>query len=178
MIHRWAIFVAFVGVLLGLSFLRPQRSQEAGYLAVRTLPINTRINSTLWTFQKGETPIALWRAPKLEDLAGKYLNSEIKEGFAITLTNLSESPKLTFSRDSVPLTFNLGDLGSLGAYLNAGAKVYVCDRETLLCTGGPYEVKALVGNIDSQLVLICLSDKEADEVRKIKKPTLRIAALP
>ena len=71
-----------------------------------------------------------------------------------------------------------GDLGSLGAYLNAGAKIYVCDQETLLCTGGPYEVKALVGKIDSQLVLICLTGKEANEVRKIKKPALRIAVLP
>ncbi len=178
MIIRWAIFVVFVVALLGISFRMPQKSQEAEYLAVRNLPMNTRVNSTLWIFQKGDTPVALWRASKPEDLAGKYLKSEIKEGSAITLTNLSESPKLTFSSENVPFTFNLGDLGSLGAYLNAGAKVVVCDQETLLCTGGASEVKALVGKVDSQLVLICLTGKEADEVRKIKKPTLRIAVLP
>src|SRR5205085_2147072 len=122
------------------SFKMPHKSQEAGYLAARNLPMNTRVNSTLWTFQKGETPVAFWRAPKPKDLAGKYLKSDIKEGSAITLTNLSESPKLTVSSDSVPFTFNIADLGSLGAYLNAGAKVYVCDQEALLCTAGPYEV--------------------------------------
>ena len=178
MILRWVIFVVFVGALLGTSFRMPHKSQEAEYLAARNLPMNTRVNSTVWTFQKGETPIALWRAPKPEDLAGKYLKSEIKDGSVITLTDLSESPRLTFSSDSVPFTFNLGDLGPLGAYLNAGAKVHVCDQETLVCTGGPYEVKALVGKVDSQLVLICLTDSQAGEVRKIKKPTLRIAVLP
>src|SRR5258708_10899744 len=155
MIIRWAIFVVFVVALLGFSFRMPQKSHEAEYLAVRNLPMNTRVNSTLWIFQKGDTPVALWHAPKPEDLAGKYLKSEIKEGSAITLTDLSESPKLTFSSDSVPFTFNLGDLGSLGTYLNAGAKVYVCDQDTLLCTGGPHEVNALIGKVDSQLVLIC-----------------------
>jgi hypothetical protein len=178
MILRWAIFIFFVGALLGFSLRVPQESQEAEYLAARSLPINSRLNSTLWTFQKGDTPVAIWRAPKPEDLAGKYLKSEVEEGSPITLANLSESPKLTLSSESVPFTFSLGDLGSLGPYLNAGAKVYVCDQETLLCTGGPYEVKALIGKIDSQLVLICLTSKEAEEVRKIKKPALRIAVLP
>jgi hypothetical protein len=178
MILRWAIFVVFVGTLLGFSFLMPRKSQEAEYLAARNLPMNTRVNSTMWIFQKGETPVALWRAPRAQDLAGKYLKSEIKGGSPIALTNLSESPKLTVSSDSVPFTFNPGDLGSLSEYLNAGAKVYVCDQETLLCKGGPYEVKALVGKLDSQRVLICLTRKDADEVRKIKKPTLRIAVLP
>jgi len=178
MILRWAIFVVFVVALLGTSLRMSHKSQEAEYLAARTLPMNTRVNSTLWTFQKGETPAAFWRAPKPGDLAGKYLKKEIQEGSPITPPELSESPKLTFSSESVPLTFNLGDLGSLGAYLNAGAKVYVCDHDTQLCTGGPYEVKALVGKVDAQLVLICLTVKEADEVREIKKPTLRIAVLP
>jgi hypothetical protein len=178
MILRWAVFLVFVGTLVGFSCSRQKISREAEYLAARTLPMNTRVNSTLWTLQKGENPAALWRAPKSEDLAGKYVKSEIKEGSDITLANLSAFPKLTISSDSVPFTFNLGDLGSLGAYLNAGAKVYVCDQETLLCTGGQYEVKAMVGKDDSQLVLICLTSKEADEVRKIKKPTLRIAMLP
>jgi hypothetical protein len=178
MIPRWSIFVIFVVALLGVSLEMPHKSQEAGYLAARNLPMNTRVNSTLWIFQKGETPVASWRAPKPEDLTGKYLKSDIKEGSAITLTNLSESPKLTFSSDSAPFTFNLGDLGPLGAYLNAGAKVYVCDQETLLCAGGPHEVKAVLGKVDVQLALICLTGKEADDVRKIKKPTLRIAVFP
>jgi hypothetical protein len=137
MILRWAIFVVFVGALLGFSLRMPHESQEAEYLAARNLPVNSRLNSTLWTFQKGETPVAVWGAPKPEDLAGKYLKSEIKEGSPIRVANLSESPKLTFSSESVPFTFSLSDLGSLGAYLNAGAKVYVCDQETLLCTGVP-----------------------------------------
>jgi hypothetical protein len=177
MILRWAIFLVFVGALAGLSCSIQKKSQEAEYLAARTLPMNTRVSSALWTLQKGENPAALWRAPKPEDLAGKYVKSEIKEGSDITLSNLSVFPKLSFSSESVPFTFSLGDLDSLSPYLNAGAKVYVCDQETLLCTGGPYEVKALVGKFDSQLVLICMTSKEADEVRKIKKPRLRIAML-
>lgn len=178
MIIRWAFFLVFVGTLVGFSFSMRKKSREAEYLAARTLPMNTRVNSNLWTLQKGENPAALWRAPKPEDLAGKYVKSEIKEGSAITLANLSEFPKLTYSSDLVPFTFNFGDLGSLAAVLNAGAKVYVCDQETLLCAGGPYEVKALVGRVDSQLVLIYLNSNEADDVRRIKKPILRIAVLP
>src|SRR5262249_41572649 len=141
-------------------------------------PINTRINSSLLTFEEGDTPVASWGTPKPEDLAGKYVHREIKKDSAITLKDLSESPQLTFSNNSVPFTYNLGDLGPLSAYLNAGAQVYVCDQDTLSSTGGQYEVKALVGKVDSQLVLICLTSKQADEVRKIKKPVLRIAVLP
>lgn len=178
MILRWVIFVILAGAISGLSFWRRHELHEAEYLAARILPMNTRLNSTLWTFQKGDTPVALSRAPKPEDLTGKYVNSEIKQGQPITLRNVSESPKLTFPESSVPFTFNLADFGPLGPYLNSGAKVSVCDTDTLLCPGGPYEVKALVGKVDSQLVLICLPSREADEVRKIKKPTLRIAALP
>jgi len=178
MILRWVIFLVFVGALVAFSCSMEKKSVETEYVAARTLQTNTRVNSTLWTLQKRQNPAALWRGPKPEDLAGKYVKSEITEGFDITLANLSAFPKLTFSSNSVPFTFKLGDLGPLGTYLNAGAKVYVCDQETLLCTGAPYEVKALVGNVDSPLVLICLTDAEATEVRKIKKPTLRIAALP
>jgi hypothetical protein len=178
MILRWVIFLVFVGALVGFSCSMQKQSAETEYVAARTLEMNTRVNSALWTLQKGENPAAFWRGPKPEDLVGKYVKSEIKEGSDITLANLSALPKLTFSNDSVPFTYNLGDLGALSAYVNAGAKVYVCDQETLLCTGGPYEVRALVGNVDAPLVLICLTTTEAAEVRKIKKPTLRIAALP
>lgn len=153
-------------------------SQDAEYVAIRRLPVNTRLQATLWTFRRGETPAAFWSAPKPEDLSGKYLNREIGQDKPITPSDLSESPKLAFSKDRVPLTFNLGDLGPLGPYVNAGAEVYVCDQETLSCTGGPYKVETLVGKVESQLVLICLTSKDADEVRKIKKPALRISKFP
>jgi hypothetical protein len=179
MIIRWLVFAFFVIAVCVTGWFRQQHSppQRAGYLAVRKLPINTRINSNLWILRKGDTPVASWDIPNPADLKGKYVQREVENGSPIPLEDLSDSPQLTFSKDTVPFTYKLEDLGPLSEYLNAGAKVFVCDQDTDSCSGGPYDVMALVGK-DSQLALICLKSAQADAVRKIKKPTLRIAVLP
>jgi hypothetical protein len=175
---RWAFFIVFLGLLGLLSWSRSKKRLESEYQAARTLTINTRVNSDLWTLRRGDDPASLWRAPKTEDLAGKYVKNTINEGEAITPTKLSVFPQVIFPKDTVPFTLPLRDLGPVGMYVNAGTKVYICDQETMSCPGSPYEVKALIGKVESQLILFCLPVKEADEVRKIKNPTLHLAALP
>ena len=177
---RWVAFVIFVFAVLGIGLWRYHKvsTQTAGYIAVRKLPVNTRIASNLWILQKGDTPFASWSIPKPEDLLGRYVRHDIEANSAIVPDDLSESPQLTLAKDRVPLAYNLADAGPLASYLNKGAQVYVCDQDNLSCTGGPYEVETLLGKLDAQLVLIDLSSKDANELRKIKKPMLVIATLP
>jgi hypothetical protein len=179
MTARVIAFSLFILAVFGISILESRCKappQTAGYIALRNLVKNTRINSTLWTFQKGETPVASWGMPKPEGLIGRYARHDILQGKPITAEALSDLPQLTLDDDKVRLTYNLNVLGPLGSYLNAGAKACVCEQENSACTGGPYDVEALIGKVDSQLVLIDVTNIQAVELRKIKKPTLRIAA--
>jgi hypothetical protein len=178
MTPRWVAFGIFLAAILITGYCRRHESTLAGYVAARDLPSNTRITPGLWTLRKGDTPVASWGIPKEDMLNGKYVREPIKKDDLITPENLSDSPTLTFGADLTPFTSNLNDVGSLSGYVNAGGQISICDQDTQICSGGPYKVIALIGRVDSQLVLLLLTKQESEEVRKIKKPILRIVTLP
>lgn len=174
---RWIAFIGFLIVIVLMAFLRRRDGQEGGYVAIRDLPVNTRINSGVWFLRRGDSPAASWQTPPEKSLVGYYLKEPIKKDALIHPENLSDGPALTFGADSIPYISNLSEAGSLSAYINTDTQISVCDQDAGTCAG-PYRVKALIGKLDSQLVLLMLKKQEYEEVHKLKKPTLRVAALP
>jgi hypothetical protein len=178
MIIRWVTYFVFViAVVIGSIYHRHIATRSrAVWLAAMELKENTRISTNYLDKSECPTPLNAWGLPDPRDFDGKYVISTIPRGGEITFTNLSPMPQLFTMNDEILLFYPSQDLGSAGSYLNSGAKVWICESENGN-ENGPYTVKAVLGKSEPFTLVIQAPKVDAEVLRKISKPQLKLVSL-
>jgi hypothetical protein len=149
---------------------------SSSWLASVDIPANTRIAAVHLVSPEFRTPAAAWRLPDRKTIEGKYALDLIPKGVEVTQSKLSPSPSLHQREGYTFVFYGSPQVGPLLVHLNANSKVYVCEEDKV-CNSGPYQVETIIGAEASQVLVLRISNKDAEFLKKISKPFFRIASL-
>jgi hypothetical protein len=179
-VASWHLLAAVFGFAAAVTWVAhgsaaPKPAPVPAWLAARWLPANTRISAGDLRRPAFPTPLSVRGLADPKDLAGKYLYSEHKQGDAVWLTDLVESPVIPVKAATTVLFFKTETLGGARSSVNAGSRVRICP-ESGACDKSEYRVEAVLG-ADAASLAVRIPDPDLDRVRGIAKPSLIVAGL-
>jgi hypothetical protein len=185
MTPRWIGYFIFLGLVITGNLLSHYShdvvpAPPAVWLSSRTLPLNTRISAIDLQEPKFPTPASALGLPDMIEVIGLYTLDEIPKGKEVTPDKLGKSPNVSVEKDESLMFYEVQKLGPAATQLNANAKVYVCEPNGP-CTNGPYTVKAVLGKEAREppaMIIICVNTVQAESLRALSKPEVKIAAFP